>query len=104
MSSGSCSKDKEDNIETTFLNFSKTLLKTFVLLTVITLSLAVKNKLLSEGGSLFYTALFVVITTVLFTIIGILDTYLYNNLIIGIGIALGLQIMNWTDMKTGSSS
>ena len=91
---GSCRRD-EDKIESTFVNFSKTLLRTFVLLTVIALILALKNKLLTEGTTMFYVALFIVGATVLFTVIGTLDNYLYNNLILGIGMAVGLQIMDW---------
>lgn len=92
-------KDEDDNIESTFLNFSKNLVKTFILITVVMLSLSIKNKLIKEEVTLFYIAIFLLAITILFTIIGIVDTYLYNNLIIGIGIALGLQIMNFNNIS-----
>ena len=91
---GTCRND-EDKIESTFVNFSKTLLRTFVLLTVIALVLALKNRLLTEGTTMFYVALFIVGATVLFTVVGTVDSYLYSNLVLGIGMAVGLQIMDW---------
>jgi hypothetical protein len=91
---GTCNKE-DDKIESTFVNFSKNLLRTFVLLTVISLVLALKNRLLTEGTTMFYVALFIVGATVLFTIIGTVDSYLYSNLVLGIGMAVGLQIMDW---------
>lgn len=91
---GTCNKE-DDKIESTFVNFSKNLLRTFVLLTVISLVLALKNRLLTEGTTMFYVALFIVGATVLFTVIGTVDSYLYSNLVLGIGMAVGLQIMDW---------
>ena len=44
---------------------------------------------------MFYVALFIVGATVLFTVIGTVDSYLYSNLVLGIGMAVGLQIMDW---------
>jgi len=96
---GTCNKE-DDKIESTFVNFSKNLLRTFVLLTVIALVLALKNRLLTEGTTMFYVALFIVGATVLFTVIGTVDSYLYSNLVLGIGMAVGLQIMDW---RTGSA-
>tara|TARA_B100001093_G_scaffold322833_1_gene308042 strand:- start:2003 stop:2296 length:294 start_codon:yes stop_codon:yes gene_type:complete len=89
-----CNKES-DQIDSTFVQFSKTLLNTFVLLTVITLVLALKNRLLSEGTTLFYTALFIIGATILFSIIGITNSYVYSQLILGIGMAVGLQVMDW---------
>ena len=100
---GTCNKD-DDKIESTFVNFSKTLLRTFVLLTVISLVLALKNRLLTEGTTMFYVALFIVGATVLFTVIGTVDSYVYSNLILGIGMAVGLQIMDWRSASPAGSA
>ena len=89
-----CNKNN-DKVESTFIQFSRTLLNTFVLLVVITLVLALKNRLISENATLFYTTLFIIGATILFTIIGTIDNYVYSQLILGIGMALGLQIMDW---------
>ena len=89
-----CNKES-DEIESTFVQFSRTLLNTFVLLTVITLVLALKNRLLSEETTLFYTALFIIGATILFSIIGITNSYIYSQLVLGIGLAVGLQVMDW---------
>jgi len=89
-----CNKN-DDNIESTFIQFSRTLLNTFVLLVVITLVLALKNRLLSEGTTLFYTTLFIIGATILFTIIGTVNNYVYSQLVLGMGMAVGLQIMDW---------
>ena len=100
---GTCNKD-DDKIESTFVNFSKTLLRTFVLLTVISLVLALKNRLLTEGTTMFYAALFIVGATVLFTVIGTVDSYVYSNLVLGIGMAVGLQIMDWRSASPAASA
>ena len=51
----SCSKDES---ETTYIQFSKTILKTFILLIVVVMSLSLKNRLITEDTTLFYMALF----------------------------------------------
>lgn len=91
----SCNRNNHEKSESSFVNFSNMLLKTFTLLIVIILIFSIKNKLITEGVTLFYTAIFVVIATILLTILGLMDSYLYNNVIIGIGVALGFQLMNF---------
>ena len=51
---------------------------------------ALKNRLITEETTVFYTGLFVVGGTVLLTVLGTLDSYIYSNLTLGIGLALGL--------------
>ena len=48
-------------------------------------------------------ALFVIGTTVLFAIVGIIDSYVFSNLILGIGLALGLQLMDWRSAVNSAS-
>ena len=92
--SGACNKENDGN-QSTFINFSKNLLKTFILLIVVVLTMALKNRLISQDTTLFYTALFVIGGTVLLTIVGTLDNYVYSNVTLGIGMALGLYLMDW---------
>ena len=49
----------------------------------------------TEETTMFYTGLFVVGGTVLLTILGTLDSYIYSNLTLGIGLALGLYVMDY---------
>ena len=86
---------EKDNTESTFINFSKTLMKSFVLLTVVIMTISIKTRLIDEETTLFYSFLFIIAATVLFTIVGVVDSYIYSNLVLGIGLALGLQIMDW---------
>lgn len=98
-----CSNNNENEDESTFILFSKNLLKTFVLLSVICMTISMKRTLINGNLSLFTTALFIVSATLLFTILGIVDQYIYNNLILGIGIAIGMVIMDWRDVATSAA-
>jgi len=100
-----CSNNNnDDENDSTFILFSKNLLKTFVLLSIICMTISLKKTLISGNISLFTIALFVVSATLLFTIIGIVDQYIYNNLILGIGIAVGLVIMDWREVANAASA
>ena len=89
-----CNRENDDN-QSTFMNFMKTLLKTFVLLVVVVMTMALKNRLVTQETTMFYTALFVIGGTVLLTIVGTVDSYVYSNLILGLGLAMGLYLMDW---------
>ena len=89
-----CSKDK-DNYESSFSVFLKTLMKTFVTLTIIVMAMSLKNRLITTETTMFYSALYIIGSTVLLTILGTIDHYVYNNLMLGVGLALGLQMMDW---------
>tara|TARA_B110000908_G_C10198917_1_gene424376 strand:+ start:16 stop:321 length:306 start_codon:yes stop_codon:yes gene_type:complete len=93
-----CSKNSSDDIELSFMEFSKTLLKTFMLLVILVIILILKKSLLRTDSSLFYIALFIIFATFLFTLLGVMDRYLYNNLVMGMGIAVGLQLLFWTQI------
>lgn len=86
---------KEDNNQSTFIIFTKTLLKTFILLVVFVMVMALKSRLVNGDTTMFYTALFVIGGTVLLTIVGTLDSYIYSNVTLGLGLALGLYVMDW---------
>lgn len=86
--------DNPDDL-TPMQNFVKNLLSTFVLLTVSVIAIGLKRRLIKDEPTIFNSAAFVVIMTILVSVIGTTDQYVYNNAILGIGIALGFQLMNW---------
>ncbi len=86
---------EKDKTESTFLAFTRTLLKSFVLLIAVVMTISLKNRLITPDTTLFYMTLFIIAATILFAIIGVIDSYVFSNLVIGIGLALGLQIMDW---------
>ena len=90
----SCSKEK-DQLESTFSYFMKTLMKTFVTLTIIVMAMTLKNNLITADTTLLYTAIYILGATLLITLLGTVDHYIYSNLMLGIGLALGLQMMDW---------
>ena len=102
MSKNICNKkSSESETELGFINYSKSLVKTFMLITVVFLCFGLKNMLKSGGGppSAFASALFIVAITVLFSIVSIMNEYIYNNIILGIGIAVGLSFMDFQDIS-----
>ena len=88
-----CNKDTDS--PSTFINFTRNLMKSFILLIVVVCVMALKTRLITEDTTLFYTALFVIGGTVLMTILGTLDNYVYSNMTLGIGMALGLYVLDW---------
>mgnify|MGYP000940872376 FL=1 len=87
-------KTYEENKENIFLRYAKITLKSFVLIISILLFILLKNKLLKNNNSIFSLSLFVVFATLILSILGITDIYIYNNLIIGIGLAVGMLNFN----------
>ena len=85
--------DKADNGKSgaSFINYSKSLVKTFVILMVVFLFFSLKNAL--SEGSMFTSALFILGSTLLFSIVNVVDEYIYNNILLGIGIAIGISLM-----------
>ena len=92
----SCSKDEDiENIDedSKFTQFSKTLLKSFILITTILVLLLMKNKYITKASSIFQYAMFVIISTILLSLLGFIDSYIYTNVTVGVGLALGMQLM-----------
>uniref|UniRef100_A0A6C0J0Q3 Uncharacterized protein n=1 Tax=viral metagenome TaxID=1070528 RepID=A0A6C0J0Q3_9ZZZZ len=88
-------KDDNTNLDDNFTRFAKTLLKSFVLVTSILFLIVLKKQNLTDNATLFNFALFIVLSTVIFSIIGLIDSYLFNNIAIGMGIAIGTTIMKF---------
>jgi len=87
--------NNENELDDKFTRFSKILLKSFVLVTSIIIIIVLKKKLLTKESSLFLLALFIVLSTIIFSIIGLVDSYVFNNIAIGMGIAIGMHIMKF---------
>jgi hypothetical protein len=88
-----CNNQKDDT-DSSFISFARSLMKSFILLTVVIMTISLKDRLITGDTTLFYTAIFITATTLLFTLVSIVDSYVYSNLILGVGLALGLQIMD----------
>lgn len=82
--------------DSTFLSYSKGLLKSFTVLTVIVLILTLKAKLITPDTTLFYLILFVIGATILSALIQIVDSLIYTNVMMGLGLGFGFALM---DMK-----
>ena len=87
----SCPKD---DIEDRFTRFAKMMLKSFVLLITVIFIITLKKKLLTKDTTLFYAASFCVLGTIVLTIQGLTDPYVFNNIAIGMGIAIGMHVMD----------
>ena len=98
-----CVGEKDKN-ETAFIKFTRTLVKSFTLLVVVVIAISIKNNMINENTTLFSTALFIIVMTILFTIVGVVDSYVYSNLVLGVGLAIGLQIMDWRKVTEAAAS
>lgn len=86
--------DKEKGgIEASFLSFSQALLQTFILVVIIIFVTQIARVAL-EKQSLFYLVLLAVIATFLFSIINILSPSTYQNIMLGLGLGVGLMFAN----------
>lgn len=87
------STNNDDN-SNSFSKFAKNILKSFIFITCILLLVVIKLKLLKLNSTLFRYALFIILSTFLFGIISLIDVNIYNNLILGIGIAIGMKFID----------
>lgn len=89
----SCSGKNEtiqDNYS--FENFVKNFGKVFVITTTIVICMSLRSRLVTPDSSLFHMAVFILSSSFLFTMISVADNYVFSNIMLGIGIALGLQM------------
>tara|TARA_B110000908_G_scaffold141380_1_gene168968 strand:+ start:38 stop:400 length:363 start_codon:yes stop_codon:yes gene_type:complete len=97
-------KSSEGKTELGFINYSKSLVKTFMIITVVFLSFGLQGMLKNgQKGGLFPSALFIVAITILFSIVSVIDQYIYNNIILGVGIALGLSLLGLSDINVAKN-
>lgn len=80
----------EDNYS--FENFVKNFGKVFVITTTIVICMALRSRLVTPNSSLFHIAVFILGASFLFTMISVTDNYVFSNVMLGIGLALGLQM------------
>jgi len=89
-----CSSRDNDGIDK-LANFAKSLLKSFILLTIVICIFYIKGKYLpndvGEQPTVINLILFILLGTVLLTILGVTDMYIFNNLMLGLGIGLGIR-------------
>ena len=91
----SCQKNSDTELEDNFTRFARTLLKSFVLVTSVLFLIVLKKQNLNDKSTLFNFALFIVLSTIIFSLIGLIDTYLFNNIVMGMGLAIGMHIMKF---------
>ena len=90
-----CNKKEDIDIDGSFTRYAKILLKSFILITTIIFLIVIKKKYLTKEASLFYVALFIVLASPIFSLIGLVDAYVFNNIAVGMGIAIGMHIMDF---------
>jgi hypothetical protein len=88
MTEKTCDRDL-DSVDR-LANFAKTIIKSFILLAVTVSLIHIKTKYLSDT-SIINVVLFILLGTVLLTIVGVTDTYVFNNMVLGIGLGLGFH-------------
>jgi len=95
MAKNICNKKSSGNkVENGFVNYSKSLVKTFVIMAVLFMVMSLNKFIQQDSDSpLFAGALFIIGITILFSIVSVVDQYMYNNIILGIGLAIGLSLM-----------
>lgn len=83
----------QNEIENNQGGYFKMLMRSVVLITTILAITIFKNKYLKTDISTFYIALLAVISSFLFSIIGWLDSHMFNYLALGIGIGTSIQML-----------
>ena len=93
MSTCNASDDNKGTIEQTFLGFSQSLLQTFILVVIIIFVTQIARVALQQQ-KLFYLVLLAVVSTFLFSIVNILSPQTYQNIMLGLGLGVGLMFAN----------
>tara|TARA_B110000211_G_scaffold73418_2_gene85348 strand:+ start:13078 stop:13407 length:330 start_codon:yes stop_codon:yes gene_type:complete len=76
------------------INYFKSIFKTSALLTIILLVLLLQKQLMTNEYSIMHSISFIAMVTFLFGILHLLDAEIYKNIILGIGLGLGLLLTN----------
>jgi len=88
-----CDKDSE-NVDR-LASFAKAIIKSFILLTIVISLYYIKGKYLpkelGEQVVIINLVLFILLGTVLLTVLGVTDMYVFNNLVLGLGLGLGIR-------------
>ena len=93
----SCSKNmgSDDQLDGKFTRFSKRTVKSFVLIMATIILITLKKNYLVKDASLFYVAMFVVLGTITLGILGMADSYVFDQVALGMGIAIGMHVMDF---------
>lgn len=93
----SCNKElgSDDHLDGSFTRFGKRSVRAFVLVTSIVFLIALKKKYLVKEASLFYVTLFIILATIVLGILGLTDSYVFDQVSLGMGIAIGMHIMDF---------
>ena len=84
-----------DMEESSFSNFARILLKSFMGTVSIILLFVAKEKLMDNAQfNAVKTLLFILVCTLMLTIMGVMDVYMHNNIFLGMGIAIGMYLFN----------
>ncbi len=89
-----CTPSPSDPSETQFIAFTKNTGKIFVIMTALSFVLILKARLVGSGANAFSMALFVVVSTLLVSLIGLTDTFILSNILMGLGLGLGISIFS----------
>ena len=82
------------NDQSSFTNFVNSIIKSFSILVIIfTLYYAQDQLIMKTDKDLMYVIAFVCIATFMMGILGSIDTYMYSNIIVGIGLAMGMTLV-----------
>lgn len=94
MADSTCNSRDNESVDR-LANFAKSILKSFILLTIVVCVFFIKGKYLpreaGEQPTIINLILFTLLGTVLLTVLGVTDMYIFNNLILGLGIGLGIR-------------
>jgi len=76
-------------------SFATNIIKSFILLTLIISIYYLKGKYLPKDGSesplIINLIMFILLGTVMLTILGVTDMYIFNQVVLGLGIGLGIR-------------
>lgn len=82
-------------VEESFLSkFIESLKKTFLIVGVFFTTIYITDSFRSVEMKMFHYAMYAVIITALISLIGVADRYVYSNVLIGIGLAYGLLVVD----------
>lgn len=97
MSDSKCSRNDEDSSTDKLAGFAKCLLKSLVLISIVIGIYFLKLNYFNSGREIqaIDMLLFILLSTMLLTILGAVDTYIFNNVILGLGIGLGVSLFNF---------
>jgi hypothetical protein len=82
-------------VEDTYISkFIESLKKTFLIIGVFFSTIYITDSFRSIEMKMFHYAIYAVLITILISLIGVADRYVYSNVLIGIGLAYGLLVVD----------